>query len=235
MIKRNRALAFLKTQQFDAALLDTGFPNFDPDPSEKALFRAAEALYFLGRFEEARGVLENLCQSFPDNQHAASILDRAQKRCSEQNTGDYNFKVLQAEAQKLRPPQLDHATYVGPVEVRKVKDKGRGLFVTKAVQAGDLLLCEKAFSYVYVDEEDTSKSSTTIMMNLETDRGFMGGQADLIRLIVQKLHRNPSIASTFTDLHHGSYKPATVCTVDGQPIVDTLVLSYRICNRQESC
>ncbi len=47
IIKRNRALAFLKTKQFDAALSDTGFPNFDPNPIEKVLFHAAEALYNL--------------------------------------------------------------------------------------------------------------------------------------------------------------------------------------------
>ena len=54
VIKRNRALAFLNTKQFDAALEDTGFPNFGPEPNEKALFRAAEALYGLSRFQESK-------------------------------------------------------------------------------------------------------------------------------------------------------------------------------------
>ncbi|CAO2647207.1 Nn.00g081290.m01.CDS01 [Neocucurbitaria sp. VM-36] len=227
VLKRNRALAYLKTKQFDAALLDTGFPNFGPDPSEKpsekALFRAAEALYFLERFQESYEILELLCMKFPSNKQATIVLDRARKRLSETSTGDYNFKLLQAEAKKLRPPQLDHATYVGPVEIRETNGKGRGLFVTKAVRAGELILCEKAFSHVYAPESDDDKSKMTLLMNTETNTGFMGGQADLIRVIVQKLHRNPSIAPFFTALHHGTYKTASKCTVDGEPIVDTFL------------
>jgi hypothetical protein len=98
------------------------------------------------------------------------------------------------------------------VEVQKTKGKGRGLFTTKPVKAGGLILCEKAFSYV--DGKNNSNASLTLLMNIETNKGFMGGQADLIRLITQKLYKNPSIASAFTDLHHGAYKAVDVLSVD---------------------
>lgn len=49
----------------------------------------------------------------------------------------------------------------------------------------------------------------------------MGTQAELISLIAQKLYKNPSLMSTFTDLYHGSYTPVDVSEVDGIPIVDT--------------
>jgi len=221
IIKRNRSLAFLKTKQFDAALSDTGFPDFGSNSTEKALFRAAEALYFLGRFNECCEVLEILRTNFPNNKQALAVLDRARVRCSEQSTGNYNFKLLQAEAKKLRPPQLDHATYIGPVEIRKTEGKGRGLFVTKAVKAGDLLLCEKAFGHAYTAENDEGNSKVTLLINPETSKGFMGGQADLIRIIVQKLYHNPSIAPAFTTLHHGTYEAVSTPVVDGKPVVDT--------------
>ena len=218
IIKRNRSLAYLKTKQFDAALSDTGFPSFGPRPSEKALFRAAEALYRLGRFGESCEVLELLCNTYPDNTQALLVLNRARNRYQEQETGVYNFKRLQAEAKKLRPPHLDHATYLGPVEVRQTESKGRGLFVTKAVEAGELLFCEKAFGHAYADK---GSSNISFLMNLETNRGFMGTQADLIKLIVQKLYHNPSIAPGFTRLYHGSYESVSTHAVDSQPIVDT--------------
>lgn len=66
IIKRNRSLVYLKTKQFDAALSDAGFPNFGLSPTEKALFRAAEALYNLARFIECCDVLELLCANFPE-------------------------------------------------------------------------------------------------------------------------------------------------------------------------
>jgi len=224
-IKRNRSLAFLKTKHFDAALSDTGFPNFNTKPPEKALFRAAEALYHLERYTECCEVLELLRTNFPHNSQGLVALDRARGRCLEQKTGAYNFKQLQAKAEKLQPPHLDHATYIGPVEIKQAKSKGRGLFVTKAVKAGDLLFCEKAFSCAYTNESATGGneggSKVTLLLNPETNQGFLGGQADLIKTIVQKLYRNPSLAPAFTTLYHGTYKGVTTPAVDTESIVDT--------------
>jgi hypothetical protein len=217
-IKRNRSLAYLKTKHFDAALADTGFPNFDTKTPEKALFRAAEALYSLRQFEKSCEVLQLLCNAYSDNKQAKLILDRAKKRVQEQNTGNYNFKQLQVEAEKLKPPRLDHASYYGPIEIRQTKSRGRGLFVTKPVKAGDLLLCEKAFSYAYADEED---SKISLLMHIEKNRASMGSQAELTKLIVHQLHRNPSLASEFTSLYRGSYEAVNAGSVDSQPIVDT--------------
>jgi hypothetical protein len=185
------------------------------------LFRAAEALYFLRRFKDSIGVLEILRANFPDSQQALTVLERARNRHMEEISGAYNFKLLQREAKKLRPPYLDHATYIGPVEVRNTTGKGRGLFVTRAVRAGDLLLCEKAFSHAYVPESGDLNSKTTLLLNVDTERGFMGGQADLIRAIAQKLYCNPSVAPVFTALHHGAYKPTNTLVVDGRAVVDT--------------
>jgi hypothetical protein len=227
VIKRNRSLAFLKTKQFDAALSDVGFPDFKPKPTEKALFWAAEALYYLERFPESCEVLELLCTNFPHNSQALAILDRARSRSQEQQTGTYNFKQLQAKARKLRPPHLDHATYIGPVEVKHTASKGRGLFVTKAVKAGDLLLCEKAFSHAFAHENTSDRndgiSKTSLVINPETNQAFMGAQADLIKNIVRKVYSNPSVAPAFNTLYHGAYEGVSTVAVDTEPIVDTYV------------
>lgn len=191
------------------------------------MFRAGEALYNLKRFDECCEVLTILCRLFPLNALARASSDRAQSRLKEQKTGEYNFKLLQAEAKKLRPPHLDHATYVGPIEVRQTASMGRGLFVTKAVKAGDLLLCEKAFHHSYaLDELETEKpgiSKISILMNTETESAVMGTQADLLKSIIQKTYHNPSLASAFSPLHHGEYKGVDTAFVDQVPIVDTSV------------
>jgi hypothetical protein len=133
----------------------------------------------------------------------------------------YDFKQLQAMANKLQMPHLDHATYIGPVELKQTKSKGRGLFVTKRVKAGDLLFCEKAFSCVYMSENTSAGSKMNVLLNVESNEGFLGGQADLIKLIVQKLYRNPSLIPDFAALYHGAYEASTTLTVDEEPIVDT--------------
>ncbi|KFY68509.1 hypothetical protein V496_01031 [Pseudogymnoascus sp. VKM F-4515 (FW-2607)] len=238
-IKRNRSLAFLRTKQFDAVLSDTGFPNFGENASEKAMFRAGEALYNLKRFDECCEVLSMLCRLFPLNALARASSDRAQSRLKEQNTGEYNFKLLQAEAKKLRPPHLDHATYVGPIEVRQTASMGRGLFVTKAVKAGDLLLCEKAFHHSHsLDESETEKlgkSKISILMNTETESAVMGTQADLLKSIIQKTYHNPSLASAFSALHHGDYEGVDTAFVDQVPIVDTFQVERAISLNSFAC
>jgi TolA-binding protein len=69
-MKRNRSLAYLKTKHYNAALSDTSFPDFGEEASEKALFRAAETLYNLTRYEECCNVLEKVCDLFPTNKEA---------------------------------------------------------------------------------------------------------------------------------------------------------------------
>lgn len=191
------------------------------------MFRAGEALYNLRRFEECCEVLAMLCQLYPLNDLARASLDRAQSRLKEQKTGEFNFKLLQAEAKQLRPPHLDHATYIGPVEVRQTASKGRGLFVTKEVKAGGLLLCEKAFAHSHAAEKPDSpksgESKISILLNPETNTGFMGTQADLIKNIAQKMYCNPSVAPEFLSLHHGNYHGLDTAVIDQMPIVDTLV------------
>jgi hypothetical protein len=146
----------------------------------------------------------------------------------EQQCGTYDFKTIYKEASKVRPPHLDHATFVGPVVVKVSSGCGRGLFTTKAVKAGELLLCEKAFAYCYAggseeSSEESSKAGSKInlLVNIHTNRMAIGTQGHLITAIVQKLWRNPSLLSEFATLHHGSYKPVCVTTVDGKPVIDT--------------
>lgn len=219
-IQLNRALTFLKTHQFDAALRDVAGASSASKPSEKALFRKSQALYNLQRFRESCDVHRVLAKEYPENNDAKSEFNRATARLAEQESGKYQFKRLQLEASKRRPPRLDRATYIGPVTVRPTESRGRGLFTTEAVKAGDLLFCEKAFAYAFHDADDPSKG-IALLINAQTDTMIVGTQTELIGLIVQKLYKNPSLMSIFTDLYHGSHKPVQVSEIDGIPVVDT--------------
>ena len=185
------------------------------------MFCAASALYQLGRFCESCEVLELLCTTFPANTDAETLLNRCRIRVSEQTDGNYDFQSLQDEAKKMSVPQLDHATYVGPVEIGNANNRGRGLFLTKAVNAGDLLLCEKAFTYAWLNEGTQNTSQFTIFLDFETTEAFPSGHTDLLRITAQKLKHNPSLATAFNALFHGNYQTVGAATVDGKPILDT--------------
>lgn len=104
--------------------MDTGYPDISSETSGNALFRAAEALYWLRQYKKACTVLELLCGTCPENQDGTKFLHRAQARLIEQTTGQYSFKKLQEEAKNLRPPFLDHASFTGSIESRQSASRG---------------------------------------------------------------------------------------------------------------
>ncbi|TGO27412.1 hypothetical protein BPAE_0042g00250 [Botrytis paeoniae] len=225
-IRLNRALAYLRDENFDAALTDTGCMISLEDVPEKALYRAGQALYGLERFSECHDIFEHLCAKYPNNFAATTGLKRVCRRVKEQESGMYDFRSIYKELSTTRPPHLDHATYVGPVVVKSSPDRGQGLFTTKAVKAGELLLCEKAFAHCYagVSKDSDIHAKTTLLINVHTNRMIVGTQGDLITAIVQKLWKNPSLIPEFTALHRGSYKLAKKTEVDGKPVIDTFLV-----------
>lgn len=221
-IKQNRAQAFQKTEQYDAVLDDLGYPNFNSSTCEKSLVLAATALYKLQRFQESCNVLERLVRDYPDSESESEAnheLKRTIRRVREENTGKYTFWELLKKARDPYPPNIECASYFGPTMVKQSESRGRGLFTTQAVKAGDLLLCEKAFEIAYADE---STKFISLVYNPETGvKEFCGTEATLVTKLAQKLRRNPSLAQSFTALHDGTDDAATFFYVDGGLVVDT--------------
>ena len=92
----------------------------------------------------------------PKNSDAWKEITRVQQRLNEEQKGLYQFSDMYKQAEST-PPLIDCATYVGSVAVRDSPGRGKGLFTTKPVKAGELLLCEKAFVYSYADDESDLK------------------------------------------------------------------------------
>lgn len=188
--------------------------------SEKGLFREGRALYELGKFDLSLAKFQAVVERYPHNKDARSEIKRVRERLREQQTGHYEFAKMYEQAEAT-PPLIDCATYIGPVAVRPSPGRGRGLFTTKPVKAGELLLCEKAFAYCYAGNENpTSRNNIRILMNIGTKRSSIGGQAYLITQIVQKLYHNPESSASFTELHRGDYQATALPEVEGKPIVD---------------
>ena len=180
--------------------------------TEKGLHRAARSLYELGRFREGHKVFKGLLKVYPSNEAAKKELRRTEDRLREQDHGLYNFLAMHKAAVEKTPPCLDTATFTGPVTIKMTEGRGRGMFVTQDVSAGELLLCEKAFSYTFPDHPSTS------MLSARTLKGTPG---DLVTKAVHQLLRTPSFISTVTSLYHDGYESVNEKTADGMPIVDT--------------
>jgi len=219
----NRSLTNLRLGRPARALSDAveSESGYGETPSEKALFREASALYQLAKFEQCLEKLGSLTSAYPSgtsSQEAKAMINRVNTRLHEQQTGDYNFSQMYKQAEAT-PPVIDCATYSSPVEVRPSPGRGRGLFTTRKVAAGELLLCEKAFAYAFADKKSLGKMS--ILMNVVTMKAVAGSHATLLAQLVQKQYHDPEAAQLFSQLHHGDYSPVTVAEVDGRPVVDS--------------
>ncbi|KAJ5436145.1 Tetratricopeptide-like helical [Penicillium cf. griseofulvum] len=218
-----RGLAFFQADEWDASLRDLEAVPAGPK-SDKALRGRAQALYRLKRFRESCDVFLQLCKKHPEDIHAKNDFREAIIRLAEQKKGLYNFKKMQEKASKTYPPLLDHATWIGPVTIRQTECQGRGLFTTKAVKAGELLLCEKAFAYA-TEHPSGPRWSSILHINTETQTTTRGGQAVLASSIIEKLSKNPSLASAITDLHSGEFNQVPTGPVGDKPVVDTFQIA----------
>ncbi|KAG5655249.1 hypothetical protein KAF25_002002 [Fusarium avenaceum] len=171
----NRSFANLNLDRPKQALLDAEKATNPTMPSEKSLFRKAQALYELGEYQQSLEMLEKLTKSFTENKAASSEKDRINKRLKEQRTGEYKFKEIYKQEEKSLP-FIDYATFSAPVEIRESPGRGKGLFTTKAVSAGELLLCEKAFSYSFAGDKQSTKQTKILIQEDGSNcrRSFIG-------------------------------------------------------------
>ena len=203
----NRCQARLSSQHYDAALQDAMAVLEMNTTSEKALFRAARASYSLGCFARSRSFLAELKALYPRNTAAIKDIERCEIRIREQ-AGEFDFASMLAEAVIKQPsPHLDRADYVGPIEVRKcaIESHGRGLFTTKAVKAGELLLCEKAFATAFASNNSAAIVETSLSNDVKPDESNwkLKLRSELALTTFYKLTRNPSVVSAFADLYPG--------------------------------
>lgn len=210
----NRSLANLRLGRPAAALADAikSYEGDDSARSEKGLFREASALYELARYDQCLNRLQALRAAYPASSSAIPMIDRVQARLQEQQSGQYDFRRMYEQA-KATPPLIDCATYAMPVEIRDSPGKGRGVFTTRKVLAGELLICEKAFGYIYAGKDDPGSRGMT---ELDTC-------TDLQAQILQKMFHNLEDARMVGSLYHGDYDAVSAYEIDGKPVVDSYV------------
>ncbi|QGI87410.1 hypothetical protein CEK25_002366 [Fusarium fujikuroi] len=189
--------------------------------TEESLLLQARAIYHLGKFEECLEKLQALTAAFPKSVPGWSMKSAIFKRLEEQNDGEYSFDDMLVEAQET-PPLIDRATFSSLVEIRIAPGRGKGLFLTKDVSAGDLILCEKVFSYCFMDEK--SPETYPILGNLPRKEVTTGGSVRLWAQVIQKLYHNPEHIDTIQELSHGDQKKPQITECDGSPVVDSFMV-----------
>jgi tetratricopeptide (TPR) repeat protein len=224
---RNRAIAYINLEQYEPALEDALKAVLKSDDNDgdyeksknnsKAFFRAGTAAYHLRNFQQAKVEFQKVIECAQHDGDAIRELVRTEHRLREQQSGTYNFDDMIMNV-KRKQPRLDYADYARKVATRKSETGGNGLFATESINAGELVLCEKAFAVAFNNEETTE---LTVIINLNRDTVSMGTHATRLVSVIHKLRHNPKQAEMFSALYDGGYTPkSSTKLVDGVVPVD---------------
>lgn len=222
-ISRNRAHVNLLLNQLDDAKIDANASLIGRDDRQskaldsKAYFRAGCAAYNLGEYQEAKGFFEEQREIVHGILDVRADLQKIEMRLREQETGTYDWKKIRAGLSRACP-RVNAANFICDTEVRDSLGRGRGLFATRDIPAGGMVMCEKAFCVVWGHE---SEALMAITYDVRDDR-IRVSTVGLSKSIVQKLLSNPSQIERVLDLY-GDYQgdgEKVFRTEDG-PVVDT--------------
>lgn len=175
----NRAHARLQQRLFDGALADCDAALALAPGAPKPAYRRGLALLGLRRYGQAVEALQSCAED--SDPVVTAALERARTGAA-QAKGRWDFRTMPFEPDaQLAAPTAD---YVGPVAIKPTRDgRGWGLFVTRDVAAGELLLVENALALGWDDPD-----APTLAANFAAKQSTTGGHYKLTAELVRRAH-----------------------------------------------
>ncbi len=170
--------------------------------------------YWLRDFQSCHTVAEYL-RPLRTDETSVKRFRKVEARLGEQNTGTFDFRLLQWQALCGFLP-TECATYCKNVVIHHSQGRGRGLFAAQAMKAGELVMAEPAF---FTPEKDL----TTVV---SVDRPATPRQMDILATrVIQELFLNPSLAPAVTTLYPNGHDNEELSKqrVDGQALINRWV------------
>jgi tetratricopeptide (TPR) repeat protein len=217
----NRAAAFLNLRCYRRALADCESAIKKKPFHEKAVFRKTKALWGLKKYDEASqficGKIEN-DPTLSENAAVKNLAITAQFMCktSSENRGGVDImKMLQIKEEVQFVD--DVCEYTGPVTIRDVPKKGRGLVATEDIQPGQIVVISKAFALAKLKKNQEVEQ---LSLNLDTKRMNLPGHEALVAQIANRIYFEPESGEEFYNLFAGpelgtlGHEPWKVTSVD---------------------
>jgi len=146
----NRAAAWMKLSHYERALMDAREALLLDPQHLKSIYRKGLALHHMQQFELASEAFALALEYSPEKE--IKVAHQKSKLCDMQSRwGSYELhKYLLGGYDGPMP--MEFSDFVGPVEIKLMEGKGkRGLFVTRDVEVGELLLVSNALAVVHTE------------------------------------------------------------------------------------
>ena len=147
----NASQSMLKIGHYRLALRDARRALAIRPDYVKTSVRLVRARLGLHQFEEAWKDLERGLKANPDSAELKELRGRLEARMIPPRglRGSYDFRTLLEDARNHTTRFLLCPDFIGDIRVAPSGDRGRGLFASRTIPAGTLLLAEKALAMVF--------------------------------------------------------------------------------------
>lgn len=193
----NRSSAYLRLSKFKSSLADAEAALMINSSHIKSMYRKVKSLFGLEMYKDGLAFLENIeIDSMPQNdaQIIHDLVAKGKRYLSQSENGDYQWDHIY-EGQSV---YHDMANYTKAVVVKETSTKGRGVFATKMIKAGELVLASKAFAYI----EDYNRCDRSCSL-LYVDGSVPEIYRNLIEKISDVLLAHPEKSQTLATLFAG--------------------------------
>ncbi|GAA6024401.1 hypothetical protein JCM11491_003539 [Sporobolomyces phaffii] len=226
VLQLNRAQAHLGLGNFYQALQDaSGVLSLLEDgidapvtTKEKATLRRSRAFEGLRQFTRALESYEELLANFPDSAEARAGVARVRKLLRQSKTGEFEWLELNRAVNTLDSRRdFIVGDFVGTIEVKSdaARGGGRGIFATKDIKPGDLLLVETSFA---TGRTKNDKKRLVMAFDLRDHSVVDQQRLDLYEKVVAKALDDPSSLTALYGLYGGeSFPPSSTPTLEGEP------------------
>lgn len=146
----NRAAAWMKLCHYERALSDAGHALSLEPQHLKSLYRKGCALHHMQQYVLASECFALALDFSPEKE--IKMAQQKSKTCDMQSRlGVYELHKSVLGGYE-GPMPAEYSDYVGPVEIKLMEGKGkRGLFVTRDVEVGELLLVSNGLAVVHIE------------------------------------------------------------------------------------
>ncbi|KAG9088491.1 hypothetical protein FS749_002132 [Ceratobasidium sp. UAMH 11750] len=153
LCRSNRGWCHFKLGNFSSAFSDLRAASEDEtlpaDIRNKARYRMALVYYAMDRFTDAMEIVNDGVSAKLSPELFDALREKIESRLKEQAHGEYDWFGLHKQAGTNHAQMLDVADYIGPITVAEMPTRGggRGVFTTRRVLAGELLIVAKPFAF----------------------------------------------------------------------------------------
>ncbi|KAH8661654.1 hypothetical protein BGZ60DRAFT_530604 [Tricladium varicosporioides] len=221
---RKRAFANLIAERFESAKNDALSSCSGATSDSKAYYTAGRASYELRNYAESKEYFEKSLELCPRDSKTRKDYNRSLARIEEQDNGNYDFTKMILSLSNDHV-SLDHADFTKNTEVKMTEHAGRGLFASRDIGAGEIVLCEKAFCLPDYYTGDGDVNNMVLYNFNDHSRTQKPAHCAVYLQLVQHLYKNPHLTGRLFDLDAGTYlksgKEGNI--VDGVPIIDAFL------------